>query len=126
MSNVVYVKGDCIYAAAIEGARRGYNRSTMNFVVYEQELEQHYQKCLASLCSREERRRMLKSTRKDWRNAYLPLQLALVHNHIAGEPCEPHARVFLTTNPFSVFDITMAHWELMQEISSYLLERKRA
>ena len=124
MSNVVYATGQEIYDAAVAGARRGYNRSTDNYTYYVADLENHYAKVVASIENKEDRRRLLKSTRKDWRRAYLPVKLALVHHHIAGEPCEAHARVYLSTNPFTVFDIPMTHWQRMEADSRALLALK--
>ncbi len=117
MSNSVFVTGQTIYAAAVAGAVRGYNRSTDDHSKYAQMIKAHYEAMTASVVNRAVRRRIRQCTNKNWQQAYLPVQLALVHSHILGQRCEEHARVYLTTNPTLVFDIPMEHWDSMQEES---------
>jgi hypothetical protein len=107
----VYVKGQHIYNAAVEGAKRCYNRSTNDHTQYEKALAQMFQKHLDTCTNREERRAVIKKTKGDWRNAYLPICLALHHHHKAGVPCETHARVFMPPNFGAVFDIPLEHWD---------------
>lgn len=108
---VVFVKGQSIYNAAVDGAKRGYNRSTDDHTQYEKALAETFHQQLESCGNREERRSVLKKTKGDWRNAYLPICLALHHHHKAGVPCETHARVFMPPNYGAVFDIPLEHWD---------------
>lgn len=117
MSEVIFATGEEIYAAAVAGAERGYNRSTDEHQTYERILGEHYETLLNNVSNIAERRRIQKRTGNDWRKAYLPLSMALVHQHVRGEPCEAHARVYLTSNRGRIFDIPMAHWEEMSQSS---------
>ena len=116
MSNMIFAIGEQIYQAAIEGAKCGYNRSTDNYKNYEQMISQQYETILRTLCNREERRTIQKQTCNNWKKAFLPLSLALVHKHIGGQPSEAHARVYLSSHPASVFDIPMVRWINMEKI----------
>jgi len=120
MSKVIFATGEQIYSAAIAGAIRGYNRSTDKHSTYEEVIEEHYKAMLSDVVNRSERRRIQKQTGNNWRKAYLPLSMALVHNHIGGELCEEHARVYLTSNPARVFDIPLHQWEEMTKLSDQL------
>ena len=119
--NTVYVKGSEIYDSAVAGAKRRYNRSTDNYVAYEEALSKHYQTLLADIGDRRARRSVERKTKGSWKKAYLPLSLAMVHTHIGGEPSEPHARVYLSTLA-QVFDIPLEHWKKFEVSSDRLLE----
>jgi hypothetical protein len=121
MFEVIFATGEQIYTAAVAGAERGYNRSTDDYTKYAALLEQHYRAMLSEVGDRATKRRIQKQTSNSWRKAYLPLSLALVHTHIAFQPSEAHARVFLTSNPSTVFDIPMDYWDEMREQSEQLL-----
>ncbi len=110
MFKTAFAKGNQIYVAAVEGAKRGYNRSTDNYAVYEDAISDLYKSLLSSV-TRASRRSIERKTKGDWRNAYLPLTLMMEHKHIAGEPSEIHARVMLQGNKISFIDIPMDRWE---------------
>jgi hypothetical protein len=120
MFKVIFATGEQIYSAAVAGAMRGYNRSTDEHSKYAEVLEEHYKAMLSEVRNRRERRNIKRNTRNDWRRAYLPLSMALVHKHIGGKECEEHARVFLTSNPARVFDIPMQNWKEMSVQSDSL------
>lgn len=120
MSKVIFATGEQIYSAAIAGAMRGYNRSTDKHSTYEEVIEEHYKAMLSDVVNRSERRRIQKQTGNNWRKAYLPLSMALVHKHIGGQLCEEHARVYLTSNPARVFDIPLHQWNEMTKLSDQL------
>ena len=122
MSKVIFATGEQIYTAAVAGAMRGYNRSTDEHSKYEQVIDEHYKAMLSDVQNRSERRRIQKHTGNNWRKAYLPLSMALVHKHIGGQPCEEHARVYLTSNPARVFDIPMNHWNVLSKKSKQLFK----
>jgi hypothetical protein len=121
MSNVVYATGKQIYNAAVAGANCGYNRSTDDHSKYSDLLNQYFKSFLSRITNEADRRKVIKKTRNDWRKAYLPLSLALVHKHKAGEPCEEHARVYMPLNASAIFDIPMAHWNAICTKSPRLL-----
>ena len=121
MSNVVYATGKQIFNAAVAGANCGYNRSTDDHNKYSDLLSQHFNVMLADITNRADRRNVLKKTRNDWKQAYLPISLAIVHNHKAGEICEEHARVYLPSNPSAAFDIPMTYWKAICKESARLL-----
>ncbi len=108
--DMIYVKGQDIFEAAVAGANLGYNRSTDQHGAYSAALKECFDELLATSGNRKERRSVMRNTKNDWRNAYLPLCLALYHHHIAGKPTDVHARVYLGTNPGAVFDIPMPYW----------------
>jgi len=120
MSKVIFATGEQIYSAAIAGAKRGYNRSTDKHSTYEDAIEEHFKAMLSDVVDGSERRRIQQHTGNNWRKAYLPLSMALVHKHIGGQECEEHARVYLTSNPARVFDIPMNHWSVMSKKSKQL------
>ena len=122
MSNVIFATGEQIYTAAVAGAERGYNRSTDEHSNYEKVIDEHYKAMLNDVSNRAERRRIQKHTGNNWRKAYLPLSMALVHKHIGGKECEEHARVYLTSNPARVFDIPMNHWNVLSKKSKQLFK----
>jgi hypothetical protein len=115
MPNMIFATGKKIYQAAIAGAAQGYNRSTDDHHEYERALCEHYREMLKTVKNRATRRGIQKSIGNDWRRAYFPLSLALLHKHKGGLPCETHARVYLCSNPGAVFDIPMSHWEELKK-----------
>jgi len=123
MSQIVFGTGLQIYQAAVAGAHIGYNRSTDDHSKYEKMLDRHYRLMLANVQNRAERREIRANTKNSWRKAYLPLALALVHRHIGGQPCEEHARVYLTSDPATVFDIPMFHWNVIKRRSESLFSK---
>ena len=113
MSMIIYARGYEIYEAAVAGAKLKYNRSTDNHKVYSDALKQHYTELTSSIKDAAIRRKVISATNGEWYGAYLPLALALIHEHRALEKCEPHARVFLTSDPGMVFDIPIKSWDRM-------------
>jgi hypothetical protein len=110
MKNVVMVLGSDIYEAAIAGAGKRYNRANRNVKLYEEGLKECYQSLLQEIDDDVIRKDIQRNTLGDWRRAYLPLAIAIVHSCRKGRPCESHARVYLANNPASVFDIPMDYW----------------
>jgi hypothetical protein len=108
---IIMVRGDQLLAAAIAGAKRGYNRSSDDPQVYKDLFQRSFDEMLKDVCSRAERKRVLKNTKGSYALAYLPVGLALFHEHKAMQPCERHARVFAYPNMASVFDIPLEYWE---------------
>lgn len=106
----VYAKGQEIYNAAVEGAKRGYNRSTDDYTRYEELLSKVFEQHLNTCSDRTKRRSIMRNTKGDWRNAYLPITLMMQHKHKAGIPCEAHARVCLPPNYGAIFDIPLESW----------------
>ena len=121
MSNIIFAYGETIFSALKNGAQQGYNRSTDDYNLYINDLNQHYEAMIADLETKKQRQRVRRFTQNNWRNAFLPIGLALVHEHKAFEPCEPHARVFLPTKMFRVYDITMHDWNEMKRESQIKL-----
>jgi len=122
MDKTIFATGEQIYTAAVAGAERGYNRSTDQHSKYAELINEHYEEMTDAVSNKAARRRIRERTGNDWRKAYLPLSMALVHRHIGGELCEEHARVFLTSNPARVFDIPMNHWNEMRRQSKELFD----
>ena len=117
MSSTVYAKGSDIYAAFIRGAERKYNRSTDDYKSYEAQLSKTYDYCLKLAGSRVQVRAIKRKTKGSWRNAYLPLNIALMHKHAGGQTVDVHARVYLGDAPSSVVDIPWADWVKFEKAS---------
>ena len=115
MSSTVYAKGSDIYAAFIRGAERKYNRSTDDYKSYEMQLAKSYDFWLKSVGGREQVRAIKRTTKGNWRNAYLPLSIALIHKNIAGQKVDSHARVYLPNSPGAVVDIPWTDWEKFEK-----------
>ena len=114
MSNTVVASGQQIYDAAIEGAKRGYNRSTDDYTKYSSLISNFYNALLNSIRNKSERNRIRKNTNNDWRQAKFPLELAMFHDHIRGQLSETHARVYFADFPAKVFDIPLDHWQFFE------------
>jgi hypothetical protein len=121
MSKVFYASGRQIYNAAVAGAKCGYNRSTDDHCKYSEFFCQYLKLMLDSITNESARREFLNLTKNDWKKAYFPISLALVHKHKAGVPCESHARVYLRSKEGAVFDIPMEKWDLICKESARLL-----
>ena len=118
MYNYVVASGEQIHQAAIEGAKRKYNRSTDNYDVYESMLHGFYERMLAYPQNRAACKRVRKLTKNNWRNAKFPLVLVTLHRHRAFEPCETHARVCVMGQFGEVFDIPLEFWHLFERQST--------
>jgi hypothetical protein len=117
MNSTVYAKGADIYSAFVHGAECKYNRSTDDYSSYETQIAKSYEYWLKCAGGREQVRAIKRKTKGDWRNAYLPLNIAFMHKRIAGQPAEMHARVYLADAPSSVVDIPWGDWEKMEKSS---------
>ena len=117
---LVYARGDQIYAAAVAGAKRGHNRSTDNYSVYEKRIRDLYEFHL-SKSTRNQRRRVNKFTGSDWRRAYLPVVFYKYHNPIAMSPSETHARVVLRGDIDTVLDIPLEFYERFEQQTTELI-----
>lgn len=120
-SKYVCVKGQQIFNAAVEGAKRGYNRSTGDYTHYEELLSKVFQQYLNACVNRDERHTIMKKTKGDWRHAYLPICLATEHDNKGGQPCEAHARVYLPPEIGAVFDIPLEDWDFFVKSSALLV-----
>ena len=123
MSSIIYAKGSDIYDAFILGAKRHYNRSTSNYGIYVKQISECYQACQEKLGDPEKARLVNLATNGEWINAYLPLSLEMFHHHKKGRPSDTHARVYLSTDPFSVVDIPLSKWKRME--AKYLQIKKK-
>ena len=117
MSSTIYAKGSDIYAAFVHGAEQKYNRSTDDYTNYEAHLAKSYAYWLNCAGSQELQLSIKRKTKGNWRNAYLPLNMAFIHKHVAGQATEPHARVYLADAPSAVVDITWADWKKLEKAS---------
>jgi hypothetical protein len=114
MRNMIFANGAQIYEAAIEGAKRKFNRSTDDCSVYESMLQEFYEIMLADEKNKAACERVRKRTKNNWRNANFPITLLMYHKHRAFQPCETHARVCLTSFYNKIFDIPLEYWELFE------------
>ena len=114
MKTLVYVPGRAIYDAAVAGSVCGFNRSTTDHSFYENCLSEIY-KGLLNMASSDLKKKIKRNTKNDWRNAYLPVQFLMFHDHIKGKKSEVHARVLLQGNTNNIIDIPMFFWMLFLE-----------
>jgi hypothetical protein len=117
MTSTIYAKGSEIYAAFVRGAECKYNRSTDDYSSYETQLAKSYDYWLKCAGGREQIRALKRKSKGNWRNAYLPLNIAMMHKRAAGHPVDVHARVFLADAPSAVVDIPWADWEKLEKAS---------
>lgn len=117
MRNYGVASGKQIYQAAIEGAKRKFNRSTDNYKVYEAMLHEYYELMLDDPSNKAACARIRKRTKNNWRNANFSLTLVILHKHRAFEPCETHARVCLMGFEHKVFDIPFEYWSAFEKQS---------
>jgi hypothetical protein len=121
----IYCKATDIYNAAVAGAKRGYNRSSDDYSVYEDDLRETFDYCTSLINNEYLRNAVMKSTKGKWQNAKLPLSLVMLHKHKMGVACETHARVALP-NSTAVFDIPLTHWQRLCARSEMLLRKAAA
>ncbi len=91
-----------------------------NHKAYELVLSESFQYYLTEFASPEERRQIDRKTKGNWRNAYLPVCLAMEHTHIAGMSSEEHARIYFPHAIGSVVDIPWSDWVEMERKSALL------
>ena len=115
MANIQVASGQQIFEAAVEGAKRKYNRSTDDYSVYESMLHEFYEIMLSDENNKAACDRVRKRTKNNWRNANFPITLIMYHKHRAMKPCEIHARVCLTSFYNKIFDIPLGYWEFFEE-----------
>jgi hypothetical protein len=111
MQNYVFVEGSKIFAAAVEGAKRGYNMSSDDYSIYESRLDDEYELLIQNCTSDKKKRKQIRmSTQNDWRRAIIPLQFLMYHDEIQNETSEQHVRVLLQET-MTIFDISNEDWE---------------
>lgn len=115
MVSMVMARGEDIYMAAIEGAKRGYNRSTDDYEQYEKSFSSAYESLMANSKRKSQRKGIRSKTKNNWRDAYLPLNFLMIHEHIALEPSEPHVRVMMQES-MAIFDIPIEEWNRLIEV----------
>ena len=110
MTKTILATARSIEKAMEAGNKRNYNHTIKSAGERRRLLEDHFTRMLLTVKSDEAKQRILDNKIESRQGIYLPITLALVHKHKAGEPCEDHARVYLTSNPSRIFDIPMANW----------------
>jgi len=121
-NSTIYCTGSDILKAAIAGAKRGYNRSTDDYSSYETSINNSYNAVLHNLSDPKLIAQVTKHTGNNWRNAKISLHLALIHSHKNSNPCEPHARVYLSHDNYSFFDIPLSSWQRLSAKSKKMLK----
>lgn len=108
-ANVVLVKGVDLWAAAISGAERGYNRTTDDYEVYKDMFKEHFEACCKKYAPD------LVKTNLNWKSAQMPVMFLMFHEHYhSAEIREQHVRVMLPeTN--AILDITTDSWNKLVE-----------
>ena len=117
MFQMTVASGLQIYKAAIEGAKRKFNRSSDDYSVYVSMLHEFYELMLDDSNNKTEAERVRKRTGNSWQNASFPLYLVMLHKHRGGKKCETHARVTLDPYMCKVFDIPMEYWKMFEHQS---------
>lgn len=114
MFQMTVASGSQIYKAAIEGAKRKFNRSTDDYSVYESMLHEFYELMLDDPQNKAECERVRKRTANSWQNAKFVLYLVMLHKHRGGKRCETHARVTVNPHSHKVFDIPLEYWKMFE------------
>lgn len=103
-ANCVMVKGIDLWAAAISGAERGYNRSTDDFEIYKDIFKEHFKACCEKYAPE------MLSKNINWKSAMLPVTFVMFHEHYySAEHREQHVRLLLSETNV-VLDITTDAW----------------
>lgn len=111
MSNLIFVKGSDIYAAAVEGAKRGYNRSTNDYSVYEKVLDNEYELLIKNCTSDNKKRKQIRmNTHNSWKKAIIPLCRLMNHGENNHSSSKHHVRVLLQET-MTILDIPSESWE---------------
>lgn len=113
MNECIFATGQQIYDAAVEGAKRKYNRSTDNHSIYSTRLEELYEFMLRDL-PKKDQKIVRKNTNNSWRKAFLPMDFVMYHKHIQGKESEVHVRMMLVSDRTSVIDIPLECWEAFE------------
>ncbi len=107
--NVMFVKGVDLWAAAISGAERGYNRSTDDYEIYKDIFKKHLKACYEKYAPE------MPSKSNNWKSAMLPVTFVMFHEHYySAENREQHVRVLLSETNV-VLDITTDSWHKLVE-----------
>ena len=123
MTKTILATAKSIEKAMEAGNKRNYNHTIKSAGERRRLLENHFNRMLLTVKSDEAKQRILDNKIENRHGAYLPITLALIHKHKAGEPCEDHARVYLTSDPSRIFDIPMANWINMSTYFDLLASR---
>jgi hypothetical protein len=108
-ANVVLVKGVDLWAAAISGAERGYNRTTDDYEVYKDMFKEHFEACCKKYAPD------LVKTNLNWKSAQMPVMFLMFHEHYhSAEIREQHVRVMLPEIN-AILDITTDSWNKFVE-----------
>lgn len=98
------VKGVDLWAAALSGAERGYNRTTDDYEVYKDMFKKHFEACCKKYAPE------MLSKNINWKDAMLPVTFVMFHEHYySAENRELHVRLLLAEAP-AVIDITTESW----------------
>ena len=117
MQDYVFVRGQEIYEAVIEGAKRGYNRSENDYEILSKHLKNEYELLIKNCTDDVKKRKQIrKNTKNNWRLAVMPLQFLMIHKRIELSPSEEHVRVMLCESN-SIFDIPVKSWEKLVTLS---------
>lgn len=117
MDDILVASGAQIYDALVEGAKRKYNRSTDDFLVYEKILSDTYEYMLDDNQNKSECEKIRKRTKNNWKNANFPITFLMFHKHRAMQPCETHARICLLGTSARILDIPLEYYELFEKQS---------
>ena len=78
-ADLVMVKGVDLWAAAISGAERGYNRTTDDYEEYKNIFKDHFEACCKKYAPD------LVKTKMNWKTAMLPVMFLMFHEHYVPE-----------------------------------------
>lgn len=103
-ANVFFVKGVDLWAAAISGAERGYNRTTDDYVVYKDIFKKYFEACCKKYVPDSIQSNL------NWKTAQLPVMFLMFHEHYySAKIREQHVRVMLPETRV-ILDITTDAW----------------
>ena len=118
MEELMAVTGALIYAAAIEGAKRNFERTTDDYSFYELMLHTYYELMFSDEENKDECDRYRNCTNNNWRNSLFPITLIEYREHRSPSSCEIHARVCLKCCEHIPFDIPMRFFKLFKQESN--------
>lgn len=121
---MIMIKGSDLEQALIRAHHANYNRSFNDLSKIDERMW-HVINRLMTDCSDQERAKILDNIDNDWRNALIPVEFIMFHEHRQMQPCEKHVRVKIGEGYDTIVDLTLADWDFFEELwNSYEKQRK--
>lgn len=112
---MIMVKGSNLEFALIRAHHANYNRSFDDLSKIDSRMW-HVINRLMDDCSDAERANILSNIDNDWRNAMIPVEFIMFHEHRQMQPCEKHVRVKIGEGFDTIADLTLDDWNHLESL----------